>query len=176
MAHEHHAKSLPADLSAPPFVNGWRSRALVVAPCSPFYRSCWRFSRPRVDHDGINHLLRSYLMGFVMCWSFAIGGMALLMVQYLTGGKWGLVVRRPLEAMSRTLPLVALMFLPVGFFMKKLYLWARIANPGSGLQGAPDHPRSGARDCLEASHAEHSERVDSDRRSASRSGSFSSSR
>jgi hypothetical protein len=43
-------------------------------------------------------------------------------------------VRRPLEAMSRTLPLVALMFLPIGIFMKKLYLWARIANPMEALK------------------------------------------
>ena len=35
-----------------------------------------------------------------------VGGLALLMVQYCSGGKWGLLLRRPLEAMSRTLPLV----------------------------------------------------------------------
>ena len=29
------------------------------------------------------------------------------MVQYCSGGKWGLLVRRPLEAMTRSLPLVS---------------------------------------------------------------------
>jgi hypothetical protein len=134
MAHEYHAKSLPADLSAPPFVNGWRTRALMVSAVFAVLSVVLAFLAATIDHDGINHLLRSYLLGFAMCWSFAIGGMALLMVQYLTGGKWGLVVRRPLEAMSRTLPLVALMFLPIGIFMKKLYLWARIANPMEALK------------------------------------------
>jgi hypothetical protein len=60
--------------------------------------------------------------------------MALLMVQYLSGGKWGLLIRRPLEAMSRTLPLVALFFLPIGFGMKRLYLWARISDPAQALK------------------------------------------
>jgi hypothetical protein len=134
MAHGYHDKSLPADLSAPPFVNGWRTRALLVGGIFSVLSVVLALLAATVDHDGINHLLRSYLMGFVMCWTFAIGGLALLMVQYLTGGKWGLLVRRPLEAMSRTLPLVALMFLPVGFLMKKLYLWAKYANPAEALR------------------------------------------
>ncbi len=50
------------------------------------------------------------------------------MVQYVSGGKWGLLLRRPLEAMSRCLPLVMVLFLPIGFFMKKLYLWAKYSN------------------------------------------------
>ncbi len=36
----------------------------------------------------------------------------MLMLQYVSGGKWGLLLRRPLEAMTRTLPLVALMLHP----------------------------------------------------------------
>ncbi len=56
------------------------------------------------------------------------------MVQYLTGGKWGLLVRRPLEAMSRTLPLIFVFFLPIGVFAKKLYLWAAIPDPEEALK------------------------------------------
>jgi hypothetical protein len=47
----------------------------------------------------------------------------MLMLQYVTGGKWGLILRRPIEAMSRTLPLVALMFIPIVVFGKHLYQW-----------------------------------------------------
>jgi hypothetical protein len=47
------------------------------------------------------------------------------MLQYVSGGKWGLLLRRPLEAMTRTLPLVALMFLPIIFLGKYLYQWMR---------------------------------------------------
>ena len=47
------------------------------------------------------------------------------MVQYCSGGKWGLLLRRPLEAMSRTLPLVFVYWLVVAIFMKRLFLWAQ---------------------------------------------------
>ncbi len=57
--------------------------------------------------DGsIDHVLRAWLLGMMMTFGFSVGGLALLMVQYCSGGKWGLLLRRPLEAMSRTLPLV----------------------------------------------------------------------
>ena len=73
----------------------------------------------------------------MMCFNFTFGAMCLLMVQYLTGGKWGLIIRRPLEAMTRTWPLVFLMFLPVGIFgasFGKLYIWARYADWATALK------------------------------------------
>ena len=65
----------------------------------------------------------------VLTFGFSCGGLLLLMLQYVTGGKWGLLLRRPLEAMSRTLWLAALMILPILIFMKKIYLWARYSSP-----------------------------------------------
>ena len=62
-----------------------------------------------------------------------LGGLALLMVQWVSGGKWGLLIRRPLEAMSRTLPLVFLMFLPIAIFAKRLYIWAKVVDPQAAL-------------------------------------------
>ena len=58
------------------------------------------------------NFFRAYLVGFVFCLGISLGGLALLMLQYLTGGAWGLVIRRILEASARTLPLVLIMFLP----------------------------------------------------------------
>jgi hypothetical protein len=75
-------------------------------------------------HEGKNHILRAYLLGYMICFSFAGGGLAMLMLQYVTGGKWGLLIRRPLEAMTRTLWLVGAMLLPILFLMKHLYQWA----------------------------------------------------
>jgi hypothetical protein len=43
------------------------------------------------------------------------------MLQHLTGGHWGIVIRRPLESATRTLPLLAVLFLPIIFGMKYLY-------------------------------------------------------
>jgi hypothetical protein len=127
MAHAIHAKTLPADLSAPAFVGAWRTRALTVGAVFGVIGLILAF----LARDGFQHLLRSWLLGFMITLGFSIGGMALLMVQYLSGGKWGLLVRRPLEAMSRTLLLPFAYFVVVAVFAKQLYLWARYPNPDS---------------------------------------------
>jgi hypothetical protein len=45
------------------------------------------------------------------------------MLQHLTGGGWGLVIRRVLEAATRTLPLVVVLFLPIILGAQWLYPW-----------------------------------------------------
>ena len=68
---------------------------------------------------------RSYLMGYLFWVGLALGGLPLMMIHHLTGGAWGLVIRRPLEAATRTLPLMILLFVPLLFGMHSLYVWAR---------------------------------------------------
>ena len=122
MAHETHAaaRQLPADLSAPAFVDGWKSRALMIGVVFSVIAAGLAFA------DGsIEHVLRAWVLGLTLTFGFSVGGLALLMVQYCSGGKWGLLLRRPLEAMSRTLPLVFVYWLVVAFEMKRLYLWAQ---------------------------------------------------
>ncbi len=115
MAHETHAKTLPADLGAPAFVDGWKSRALMVGVVFSVIAAGLAFA------DGsIEHVLRAWVLGLMMTFGFSVGGLALLMVQYCSGGKWGLLLRRPLEAMSRTLPLVFVYWLVVAFEVKRL--------------------------------------------------------
>jgi hypothetical protein len=129
MAHETHAKTLPADLGAPVFVAGWQTRALMIGGI---------FSVIAVGlalADGsIDHVLRAWLLGMVLTFGFSVGGLALLMVQYCSGGKWGLLLRRPLEAMSRTLQLVFAYWLVVAFSLKKLYLWAAVTDVSAALK------------------------------------------
>ena len=130
MAHATHLKTLPADLSAPAFVSAWRTRALTIGAVFGVIGLILAF----LAGDHFQHLLRSWLLGFMITLGFSIGGMALLMVQYLSGGKWGLLVRRPLEAMSRSLPVAFLYFLPVGIFVKQLYLWAMYPDAEDALK------------------------------------------
>jgi hypothetical protein len=128
-----HQRTLPADLSAPAFVNSWRSRALIIGVVFSVLGIILGF----LAGDGWNHFLRAWLLGFMISFGFCCGGMALLMTQYLSGGKWGLLIRRPLEAMTRTLPLVFLYFLPIGIFgmsFGKLYLWAQYPDAENALR------------------------------------------
>ena len=58
------------------------------------------------------------------------------MMHHVTGGAWGAVMRRLLESATRTLPLLALLFVPMVFGLHYLYAWA--------------HPRSVAHDAVAA--------------------------
>lgn len=116
----HGLRTLPSVLESPEILSVWRTRALMVFGAATVVSLIFLFFP-----GGKTHMLRAYLLGFMMTFTFAGGGLVLLMLQYVSGGKWGMLLRRPLEAMTRTLPLVALLFVPVLIFMKYLYLWAR---------------------------------------------------
>lgn len=72
--------------------------------------------------------LQSYLFGYMFTLGLALGCMAILMLQYLTGGDWGVVIRRILESAMRTLPWLAVGFLPIALGVRELYVWARPAQ------------------------------------------------
>jgi hypothetical protein len=121
--HRQHTLTTPAELGAPAFVDGWKNaRADDVGAI--FLGDCWRFGQAQ-DGSGWDHVLRAWTLGTDADLRLCVGGLALLMVQYCSGGKWGLLLRRPLEAMSRTLPLVFGVLAGVAVFMKRLYLWAQ---------------------------------------------------
>src|SRR6202051_1714753 len=67
----------------------------------------------------------SYLIAFLFWLGITLGSLALVMVQLLTGGRGALVIRRILEAGTRTLPLMAVAALPLLAGMKTLYSWSR---------------------------------------------------
>ena len=142
-------------LSSPDLISSWRTKSLIVAVVAAV------LSLAFLGMDGGKaHILRAYLMGFVLCFGFAGGGLVLLMLQYVSGGKWGLLLRRPLEAMSRTLWLVAIMWIPVAVFMKHLYLWARFPTDdlarqaqAQGLLGKEDELTMIAKRAMFSPHA-----------------------
>jgi len=126
MAHETYAKTLPKELGAPAFVDVWKTRAVIVALVFAAIAVGLGF----LDGHGfdLDHVLRAWLLGMVLTFGWSVGGLALLMVQYCSGGKWGLLLRRPLEATSRTLPVVFAYWLviAIAMYMKKLYLWSQV--------------------------------------------------
>src|SRR5579864_7730033 len=108
----------PLDLTAPPVVKTIAQRSLIVGVVFGIVAVILAFIRP-------DEFYRAYLLGF-MCWlGVALGSMAILMIRHLTGGGWGLVIRRILGAAMRTVPILAALFIPIGIGMKHLYIWAR---------------------------------------------------
>jgi hypothetical protein len=72
----------------------------------------------------VTQALRSYLWAYMFFIGLGLGTMAVDMLQFLTGGAWGVVIRRICEASMRTLPLLTLMFLPIAFGIHQLYQWS----------------------------------------------------
>jgi hypothetical protein len=129
LGHEHHSpRTLPAVLAAPDVVLTWRARAGIVAVVFGLISLVFLFVP-----GGREHLLRAYLMGYMTCFNFTGGALVFLMVQYVSGGKWGQILRRPLEAMTRTIWVVIVMLLPVLLLMKHLYQWAAFPNTSATL-------------------------------------------
>ncbi len=96
-----------------PLSTAGRTRALMVGVVFSVIAGLALALRRTARSD---HVLRAWVLGLMLTFGFAVGGLALLMVQYCSGGKWGLLLRRPLEAMSRTLPLVFVYWLVVALF------------------------------------------------------------
>jgi len=74
-----------------------------------------------------DEFFRAYLLGFMAWLGVALGSMAILMIRHLTGGGWGVVIRRILGAAMRTAPLLAVLFIPmiVAVLQHRLYIWLK---------------------------------------------------
>jgi hypothetical protein len=112
------------DLTAPPIVKKISERSLIVGIVFSVIAVVCFFALP----NGRDEFYRAYLLGF-MCWlGLALGSMAIIMIRHLTGGGWGVVIRRLQGAAMRTLPLLALLFVPIFLGIHNLYIWARPLN------------------------------------------------
>src|SRR6202047_5131077 len=106
------------DLLPPQVVKTIARRSLVVGVVFGVVAIIGAFMRAE-------EFYRAYLLGF-MCWlGVALGSMAILMIRHLTGGGWGVGIRRTVGAAMRTLPLLALLFIPIILGMHRLYIWAQ---------------------------------------------------
>ncbi|HUC52415.1 MAG TPA: hypothetical protein VMR90_00100 [Candidatus Cybelea sp.] len=104
-----------SDYQAPESVGRLQQRALIVGVLALMIALYGAVRAPGLFY-------RSYLMSFMFVLGLALGSLGLLMLQHLTSGHWGIIIRRPLESAARTLPLIVALFLPIVFFgMKELY-------------------------------------------------------
>ena len=73
----------------------------------------------------LSHAFRAYLLGYVFWTGISVGSMAIMMLHHLSGGGWGVVLRRIFEAATRVLPLMFVLFIPIaaGMYLSKLYPW-----------------------------------------------------
>jgi len=98
-------------------LNRWQKTALIVGGILYLASIIGGIFSP-------NQFFRSYLFAYLFWIGLALGSMAIVMLQYLTGGAWGVVTRRIFEAATRTLPLLAILFIPILIGIPHLYNWA----------------------------------------------------
>lgn len=107
--------------SAPAELNKFRNIALGVGGIGLMV---WAVG----TYFNVEQGLRSWLLGFIFWGGISIGGLGILMLQYLTGGAWGVVIRRVVEAASRVMLVVFVMWVPlaIGTYFGALYEWSHL--------------------------------------------------
>src|SRR5581483_3752853 len=106
-----------ADLMPPVLLERLQTRALLVGVIGA--AACILGAATNTQQ-----FMRSYLVGYMLGLGLSLGSLGLLMMQYLTKGNWGFLIRRQLEAGSRVLPLMAVLFLPIVLGINGLYPWS----------------------------------------------------
>ncbi len=109
---------MDAAYTAPPELDRIKQRALIVGVVALVLTIAGAFLP---DHK--DQFFRSYLLAYVYWIGISLGCFAILMIQHLSGGAWGIVIRRILEAATRTFPLGLALFIPLAFGLHSLYSW-----------------------------------------------------
>ena len=117
-AHEEHVTEAPvaATSSVPAPIQSLRRIAGLVALAASA-AALTGYSNPK-------QLLQSYLPAFLLWFGVSIGSLSMLMIQHQSGGHWGILLRRLLEAGARVIYFLPLFFLPILLGMPMLYSWA----------------------------------------------------
>ena len=101
-------------------LEGFRRRALTVGLAALAAGAAGAL----ISSESREQFFRSYLLAYIFWIAIPLGCFAILMLQHMSGGVWGLVTRRVLESSTRTFPLLALLFIPLLFGLKSIFPWA----------------------------------------------------
>jgi hypothetical protein len=105
----------------------WQFATLVAAMAGVVVCAALSWQQP-------DRLWPAYLLGFLACWLVSMGGMGLLALGNLTGGRWAQAARPFYLAANQLIVSVALLFVPIGIFTERIYPWA-----SATLGGEPAH-------------------------------------
>jgi hypothetical protein len=113
------APAIHIDLSPPPVVKMLAQRLMIAGIVFAIFSIAIAFWRP-------DEFYRGYLLAFMDWLGVALGSMAIIMVRHLTGGGWGVVIRRVQGAAMRTMPVLTILFIPIviAVAQHRIYPWA----------------------------------------------------
>ncbi|HET8888915.1 MAG TPA: hypothetical protein VFQ41_08425 [Candidatus Angelobacter sp.] len=116
----------PKDFAPPPVIDRMRSRSLVIGVVFSVLALGVTLGKGQWDL-----FLRSWLFSFMFWLGLTTGSLALLMLQYTSGGNWGRLGRRIWEAAAGNWWLMFLFWLPIAIGMKRLFVWTHVPPEGS---------------------------------------------
>jgi hypothetical protein len=111
----------PQEFTPPAMIDRMRSRCLAVGVVFAVFALAGAILKWDV-------FLRAWLFSLMFWLGLTLGSLALLMLQYTSGGNWGRLGRRIWEAAAGNWWLMFLCWLPIAFGVKKLFPWARIGD------------------------------------------------
>jgi hypothetical protein len=117
----HHEEALPLlDTYPPPTADLDRlgRASLIAGGAAAIVTAALAVANPA-------QFVRSYLVAYLWVLGIPLGCFGLMTLHHLSSGAWGLMIRRIFEAATRTLPGLALAFVPIVLGMRTLYPWAR---------------------------------------------------
>jgi hypothetical protein len=128
-SHNEKTHQPPLDLS------GWRALPtilMVVGGLLTLVGAAVSWQR-----NGLHEFGFSWLLAFMFYYSIALGALFLLMVHHLTDAGWSVGIRRFCEHISALLfPWLAILFLPVAIFAKRIYSWMNLDPATNNLVAA----------------------------------------
>lgn len=101
--------------------------ALVVGAVALLVSAAGAMLDPRAFFGG-------WLASFLFWLGIPLGCLVIIQLHYLSGGAWGVVVRRIAESAAGTIPVLALAFVPLVFGLRLVFVWARPED----VANAPD--------------------------------------
>jgi hypothetical protein len=98
-------------------ISAWQTPALIAGVIGIVASAIgWFLDKPQ--------FYRAYLPAYIFWFQIVAGSLGVLMLQYITGGEWGVMLRRPLGAAARTVIWMALFFVPIAIGVPYIYPWA----------------------------------------------------
>jgi hypothetical protein len=119
-----------------PEIDRAQKRAVSLGLIGAIGAVIWGFVDAHRGGQGWEGFFHSYLFAYVFVISIPLGCLGFLMLHHLTGGPWGLPIRRILEAGTRTLWVSAVLFIPVLIGLSRIFPWTK---PGEIPNDAVNH-------------------------------------
>jgi hypothetical protein len=119
MSHEAHTAPT-LDRAQVTLRDGWSGRLPVVGALVSAVFLVLTFVVGKSDP---RQLFYSYLQNWFYFTTLALGGLFFVLLHHLTRAGWSVVVRRLAEAVSATMPALALLGVPLAFGLRQIYPW-----------------------------------------------------